>query len=364
MTYSINYPNQQTPSNYSGVTINISGVNSGVSSGVNSRENEYAPNPVTYPEITGPKFLPYPVPNAVNHPNGCYCPACMPNRYNNPAVYNTPNVSDTSTLNTQVQTSKSVAESPNTQEYNVTNPAHAEQNYTESVTEAPMQNVQSYPPQYYLNNYNYINNEKTPANTTTTENITPESLQTNTTVFEPNKQQQQVNNLPQQTKEAEKEEDLTTSKEIITTLDNRVAEQKELEKTGTKTKIVALTNEYIMSLENYLNNPNTEIRLMASKEILTRLDEDKSRFDDAALNALLNKMLQDPEKLVRIAALSAFSSQLASGNDYTVTLLNQIQSNPNADKEDVIEAAEILLKMSTATEIRYVPTNNTQPTQE
>ena len=131
---------------------------------------------------------------------------------------------------------------------------------------------------------------------------------------------------------------------------------KELEKNGKKTRVVALTNEYIMSLENYLNNPNTEIRLMASKEVLTRLDEDKSRYDDAALNALLNKMLQDPEKLIRIAALSAFSSQLASGNDYTETLLKQIQQNPNADKEDVLEASEILLKRSASTEIKYTPT--------
>ena len=111
-------------------------------------------------------------------------------------------------------------------------------------------------------------------------------------------------------------------------------------------------------MENYLNNPNKEIRLMASKEILTRLDEDRDRYDDAALNALLNKMLQDPEKLVRISALSAFSSGLASGNDYTVELLNNIQNNPNANKEDVVQAAKILLKMSAGTEIKYVPIKN------
>jgi hypothetical protein len=97
---------------------------------------------------------------------------------------------------------------------------------------------------------------------------------------------------------------------------------------------------------------------MASKEILTRLDEDKERYDDAALNALLNKMLQDPEKSVRILALSAFASQLASGNDYTVKLLNDIQNNPSADKEDVITAANILLKMSATTEVKYKPIQN------
>jgi hypothetical protein len=152
-----------------------------------------------------------------------------------------------------------------------------------------------------------------------------------------------------------KKGDMSTSNQIIDELDTLDAEQKELEKNGKQTKVVALTNEYIMSLENYLNNPNTEIRLMASKEILTRLDEDKDRYDDAALNALLNKMLQDPQKLIRIAALSAFSSGLASGNDYTVKLLNDIQQNPNSDKDDVVDAANILLNMSASTETKYVP---------
>ena len=150
-------------------------------------------------------------------------------------------------------------------------------------------------------------------------------------------------------------EDLTTSKSIIgelTERDNTIQEEK---KNSKETKIVALTDEYIKSLENYLNNPNDEIRLMASKEVLTRLDEDKDRYDDAALNALLNKMLQDPAKLVRIAALSAFASQLASGNNYTVQLLNNMQSNPNADKEDVLQAADILLKMSAGVEVKRIP---------
>lgn len=150
-------------------------------------------------------------------------------------------------------------------------------------------------------------------------------------------------------------QDMTASKTIIGNLDERNAEIKEAKKNTKEQKIVALTDEYIKSLENYLNNPNDEIRLMASKEILTRLDEDKDRYDDAALNALLNKMLQDPSKLIRLAALSAFASQLASGNDYTVELLQNIQSNPNADKEDALQAADILLKMSAGIEVKNVP---------
>lgn len=219
---------------------------------------------------------------------------------------------------------------------------------------------QAYPPQYYLNNYNYIQNNKEnsasqPESTLGKDVISSEEYQA-TNDFIPNNN---YNSL-----QDEQKENLSTSQEIINTIDARVAEQKEIEKNSTKTKIIALTNEYIMSLENYLNNPNTEIRLMAGKEILTRLDEDHDRFDDAALNALLNKMLQDPEKLVRILALSAFSSQLASGNDYTIELLNAIQTNPQADKEDVLEAADILLKMSASTEIRYTPVKQNNVTEE
>ena len=44
-------------------------------------------------------------------------------------------------------------------------------------------------------------------------------------------------------------------------------------------KISAHAERYLKErLENYLNNPNNEIRVMAAKEILTRLDEDKSRY--------------------------------------------------------------------------------------
>jgi hypothetical protein len=233
--------------------------------------------------------------------------------------------------------------------------------------------LQAYPPQYYLNNYNYQqgfvpqNDKKVEENP---QNQVGENINSETSNSIPNSDSEiksQEEETPSQTinqhtiDKSQQEQDMSTSKGIINELDTLNAEEKELEKNGKKTKVVALTNEYIMSLENYLNNPNTDIRLMASKEILTRLDEDKDRFDDAALNALLNKMLQDPEKLIRIAALSAFSSRLASGNDYTVKLLTDIQNNPNSDKEDVVDAANILLQMSTDTETKY--TSQPQNTQ-
>ena len=271
----------------------------------------------------------------------------------------------------------------------------APQNY---IPQQPM----AYPPQYYLNNYNYQNLptaqqeiKNTPENedVKALENKAAEdtkALQDEKTALTPQEgvQQDQIpaevpeqTDLqssaaePQQVGNAEKqakaygdinalENDMTKSTNIIDDLDQRAAAAEEEKKNKKKDGIVPLTDEYIKSLENYLNNPNDEIRLMAAKEILTRLDEDKDRYDDAALNALLNKMLQDPSKLIRVASLSAFASQLASGNDYTVTLLHNIQQNPSADKEDVLQAADILLKMSAGKEITDIPNPSVKETPE
>ena len=214
----------------------------------------------------------------------------------------------------------------------------------------------AYPAQYYLNNYNYpVNADRTnlAEQNKATDMYGNPNYQTTGIHAEDNVVPNSYKIYAQKTEQ--KDNDMTKSENIKEDLAQREAEIENEKKNTKETKIVALTDEYIKSLENYLNNPNDEIRLMASKEILTRLDEDKERYDDAALNALLNKMMQDPNKLVRIAALSAFSSQLASGNDYTVQLLHNIQSNSNSDKEDVLQAADILLKMSAGTEIKNIP---------
>lgn len=219
--------------------------------------------------------------------------------------------------------------------------------------------AQAYPPQYYLNNYNYQNNG-TEARTPIPEAYKPGV--TKPVSFTPSPenglaaaQTDSENAVKQYEPDIEEPQDFSKSKAVIDDLDARAAAEAEEKKNSKQKRVVALTDEYIKSLENYLNNPNDEIRLMASKEILTRLDEDKDRYNDAALNALLNKMLQDPSKLIRVAALSAFASQLASGNDYTITLLHNIQQNPSADKEDVLQAADILLKMSAGTEVKNIP---------
>ena len=115
-----------------------------------------------------------------------------------------------------------------------------------------------------------------------------------------------------------------------------------------KTKeITPLTDDYIKSLENYLNNPNPKVRLIAAKDILERFKEDENRKDNPSLTALLNKVLRDTSVSVRFAGLTALQVGYCVGNDETIEILKQIQ-NENKDKigEDSELASEILLKLS------------------
>ena len=92
-----------------------------------------------------------------------------------------------------------------------------------------------------------------------------------------------------------------------------------------KRQIVELTDDYIRTLENYLNSQDSEIRLMGAKDLIARLEEDPSRKDDVALNVLINKMLQDPSSAVRFLAMAALEARSATGNLETVQLLKNIQ---------------------------------------
>ena len=325
--------------NYSGVTIQIS--NPAVYAG-QCCENSF---PYVTPCNVGVNQNGNQIPqgNYINYPQASY----LPYSYNSYPVQNQNPENQTNQLQPQE---------------NVTNPIQQGSGYSNA-----------YPAQYYLNNYNYAGDNNKNENKDTEkssevqkQNTDNNNIKTKTTSELNTDKNESVNNnykiYAQDIKH--QESDMTKSQNIIEDLSEREAKIQE-EKNNTKeTKIVALTDEYIKSLENYLNNPNDEIRLMASKEILTRLDEDKDRYDDAALNALLNKMMQDPNKLVRIAALSAFSSQLASGNNYTVELLHNIQSNPNSDKEDVLQAADILLKMSSGVEVKNIPNPSVKENKE
>lgn len=113
-----------------------------------------------------------------------------------------------------------------------------------------------------------------------------------------------------------------------------------------KREIVQLTDEYIRNLENYLNSQDKEVRLMGAKEVIARLDEDHSRKDDKALNALVNKMLQDPYAPIRALALGSLDSRIATGDQFTVNLLQQMQNSQSGYGQDAMQAANVLLKMS------------------
>ncbi len=123
-------------------------------------------------------------------------------------------------------------------------------------------------------------------------------------------------------------------------------ENKTTNKKTEKREIVQLTDDYIRNLENYLNSQDKEVRLMGAKEVIARLEEDHSRKDDKALNALVNKMLQDPSTPVKILALSALDAGVVSGDDYTVGLLKQMQNSTSGYGQDAMQATNILLKMS------------------
>ncbi len=130
------------------------------------------------------------------------------------------------------------------------------------------------------------------------------------------------------------------------TSSTNTTENKTSDKKTEKREIVQLTDDYIRNLENYLNSQDKEVRLMGAKEVIARLEEDHSRKDDKALNALINKMLQDPSTPVRILALSALDSRVVSGDDYTVGLLKQMQNSTSGYGQDAMQATNILLKMS------------------
>ena len=131
-----------------------------------------------------------------------------------------------------------------------------------------------------------------------------------------------------------------------TTLKETVKEAPKKEPEFHKEKIVQLTDDYIKTLENYLNNPNAKVREMAIKEVMERFKEHKSRYTDIALTNLLNKALQDKAKTVRFVALATLDSEFARGDNLTVDILNKMQSSSAVYGEDAILAADILLKMS------------------
>lgn len=140
---------------------------------------------------------------------------------------------------------------------------------------------------------------------------------------------------------------------------------KKTEKKDNKPKVI-LTDDYIKTLENYLNSQDKKIRLMGAKDLLDRFKEDESRKDDPALTALLNKTIQDPAETVKFVGLTTLDSGYANGNNETAQILSQMQASNSSYGEDATLASKILLKMSGNQTIKQnqagsqIPQNNTQ----
>jgi len=114
-----------------------------------------------------------------------------------------------------------------------------------------------------------------------------------------------------------------------------------------KTKVVtALTDEYIKSLENYLNSSDVEDRKSGVTELMQRFEEDPSRKNDLALNNLLNKALQDPSPKVKMLACLICESELAKGNAKTRELLTKIAQEKDFCGQLAETAKEGLLKLT------------------
>ena len=127
-----------------------------------------------------------------------------------------------------------------------------------------------------------------------------------------------------------------------------------------KKKVVALTNDYIKTIENYLNSQDLEVRKMGAHEVVDRILEDSSRADDPALTALVNKMLQDPSSAIRAIALSMVESRSILGDDLTVDILKKMQKNNDGFGLDATQATNALLKMAGKTIEKEVPVDETK----
>lgn len=125
-----------------------------------------------------------------------------------------------------------------------------------------------------------------------------------------------------------------------------------------KKNIVPLTDEYIHTLENYLQNSNEQVRLMGAKEVMARFKEDESRRNDAALTALLNKSLQDKSNNIRVLGMTTIAAGYSAGDKNTSILLDNLQQKKSNYNEDAILAANALMKMSSTPQKIKVPEEN------
>ena len=174
-----------------------------------------------------------------------------------------------------------------------------------------------------------------------------------------NKENEGADNSTSSTEETNKTSEKSTNTETEKTETQEKTDKSEDSKTG-KRKVVRLDNNYIKTLENYLNSQDTAVREMAANDIVARLTEDSSRKENPALQALVNKMLQDPAEKVRAIALSLVESETIEGDELTVKLLKQMQTKNDNNGMDSLQATNALLKMAGKVIEKEVPINETE----
>lgn len=112
-----------------------------------------------------------------------------------------------------------------------------------------------------------------------------------------------------------------------------------------KKDLVEITDEYVKSVENYLRSPDEEIRKMGIVELIKRFEEDSSRYDHPALNALLNIALQDPTAHNRLLAMSPIATESAHGDANTAKILDGLTKSTDLRGQEAKMAQESLLKV-------------------
>jgi len=123
-----------------------------------------------------------------------------------------------------------------------------------------------------------------------------------------------------------------------------------------KKRIIRLTDDYIKGLEQQLNDEDPEMREYAASEIIKRLEEDKTRYNDKAMNALVNKMVLDPfSHKVRGRGLMALENNMVSGDENTRQILQWIQEDPNLLDRDRTSIQKIMLQLDADTTLVNAP---------
>jgi hypothetical protein len=117
-----------------------------------------------------------------------------------------------------------------------------------------------------------------------------------------------------------------------------------------ETKSSPVTNEYIMTLENFLNSPDKSIRKQGLTKVIEKAKQQTNDGQqpgadvDQWIKNLMNKALQDPDPGIRTLAFGLFN--YTNGDQLTLSILNKYMSSSSSFGTDADNARTTLLRMS------------------